>query len=54
MYNSHPSPSSGIAVHGASLLSRDCTAVYCGGTAVVEVLLRSSYGATAVMAVPRR
>ena len=30
-----------------------CTAVvgYCGGTAVMEVLLRSLYGSTAVMAV---
>ena len=27
---------------------------YCGGTAVMEVLLRSLYGATAVMAVPQR
>ena len=27
--------------------------LYCGGTAVMEVLLRSLYGVTAVMAVPR-
>ncbi len=49
----------------ASLHFRDCTAVVLwrnsgnggatsGGTAVMEVLLRSLYGATAVMAVPRR
>ena len=39
----------------AILRFRDCTAVaYCGGTAVMEVLLRFLYGTTAVMAVPRR
>ena len=50
---------------GASLHFRDCMAAfaaevlrwwryYSGGTAVMEMLLRSLYGATAVMAVPRR